>query len=466
MRIEDNKQLRSQRAMRWILLALAIVAIAVAASLLLQPSDRMVGTANALAEPEYPRMTPYPLEEDYMDDAGQLDSDAYFQAYDLWWADQQYRWEQEPNYADGLQSFWASTMQTFLADSQANVIYSPLNVYLAMAMLAEVTDGTSRQQLLDVLGAADLESLRTQVGALWNANYCDDGVTASILASSLWLDADITYHQQTLDQLAQSYYAASYQGQMGSEAMDRQLQTWLNDQTGGLLEEQVSDVGLDPETVLALATTIYFKAAWADKFWTENTAPGSFCTADGEVQVDFMHQSDSRNYYWGEQFSAVGQSLNGSGSMWFILPDEGVSPAQLLQDAEALAFAAEPTQWQNVQSMQVNLAVPKFDISSSLDLAQGMQALGITEVFDESSSDFTPLCDLQNLCLSAAKHNARVTIDEEGCTAAAFTLMAVEATSMEPEMEEIDFVVDRPFLFVITNLDGLPLFVGVVNQIK
>jgi len=33
-----------------------------------------------------------------------------------------------------------------------------------------------------------------------------------------------------------------------------------------------------------------------------------------------------------------------------------------------------------------------------------------------------------------------------------------------PPQEEIDFVVDRPFLFVITGADSLPLFVGVVNQ--
>jgi len=36
--------------------------------------------------------------------------------------------------------------------------------------------------------------------------------------------------------------------------------------------------------------------------------------------------------------------------------------------------------------------------------------------------------------------------------------------SAMPPSEEVDFVADRPFLFVITGRDGLPLFVGVVNQ--
>jgi hypothetical protein len=34
-----------------------------------------------------------------------------------------------------------------------------------------------------------------------------------------------------------------------------------------------------------------------------------------------------------------------------------------------------------------------------------------------------------------------------------------------PLQDEIDFVLDRPFLFVITGEDGLPLFIGIVNQV-
>ena len=54
-------------------------------------------------------------------------------------------------------------------------------------------------------------------------------------------------------------------------------------------------------------------------------------------------------------------------------------------------------------------------------------------------------------------------MDEKGVTAAAYTVMAVCGTGM-PMGDEIDFVLDRPFLFAITGGDGLPLFVGIVNQ--
>ena len=98
-------------------------------------------------------------------------------------------------------------------------------------------------------------------------------------------------------------------------------------------------------------------------------------------------------------------------------------------------------------------------------LQAGLQALGITEVFSETTADFSAVTD-QPLFLSQALHGVRVKIDERGCEAAAYTVMRADtASALPPEVEEIEFILDRPFLFVITNRVGLPLFVGIVNQL-
>ena len=55
-------------------------------------------------------------------------------------------------------------------------------------------------------------------------------------------------------------------------------------------------------------------------------------------------------------------------------------------------------------------------------------------------------------------------IDEDGCEAAAYTVLTKETTAMIEEPETVDFTLDRPFLFVLTGIDGAPLFAGVVNQ--
>ena len=73
-------------------------------------------------------------------------------------------------------------------------------------------DGSSRAQVLDALGVADLETLRDKACRVWNANYSNDGAVTSILGNSVWLSEGIDYRPETLNTLAQSYYASSFQG--------------------------------------------------------------------------------------------------------------------------------------------------------------------------------------------------------------------------------------------------------------
>ncbi len=440
---------------RWIALALAAACI-----LGLAGCEQTAGGTDAgpfqLSAAEYPDTPPYPDEENGWDQAD----------YEAWREDLQARLALGREQSAALGDFLAASARQLLTDTAGeNRVYSPLNVYLALAMLAEVTDGESRGQILEVLGAESIEGLREQAGAVWNAAYRDDGVTTTVLASSLWLSEDLTYRQETLDALAEYYYASAFRGEMGSAEFDRALQSWLNEQTGGLLEEQAAGLGFDPETVLALAATIYFKAGWADEFSESLTGEEVFHSPEGDITCDFLRQSGGRTYYWGDGFSAVGQSFRNGGTMWFLLPDEGVSPEELLAGGAALDFLRAPAEWENAKEVTVHLSVPKFDVRSDLDLISGLQAMGITDVFDATTSDFTPLMDgAEGLSVTQAQHAARVTIDEEGCTAAAYTVIMVgEGAEMPPE-EEVDFVLDRPFLFAITDGGGLPLFVGVVNR--
>ena len=424
-----------------------------------------IPAAVCLAEAVYPEMAPYPNEMDYFTEEN-YDPEGFDKVYTAWREDKMARRSQYEGYREGLDGFFAASIQEYLSDTEgANRAYSPLNVFMALAMLAEITDGESRGQILELLGKNDIESLRQQAKAIWNANYSDDGALTSVMASSVWLNEDVSFVQETMDSLAENYYASSYRGTMGSPEFNRALQDWLNEQTGGLLEEQAANVEMDPETILALATTVYFRAKWSSEFNKNATESGQFnLSSDEQITCDFMHKSGSRNYYWGDKFSSVSLGFEGGGSMKFVLPDEGVSVDELLADDEAMDYMLSREGWENSKYLIVNMSVPKFDVVSDIDLSTGLKNMGVTDVFDANVSDFTPMtADMDGVFVSSAQHAARVTIDEEGCTAAAYTVMMAAGSAMPPE-EEVDFVLDRPFIFVLTSMDGLPLFTGVVNN--
>jgi serine protease inhibitor len=74
------------------------------------------------------------------------------------------------------------------------------------------------------------------------------------------------------------------------------------------------------------------------------------------------------------------------------------------------------------------------------------------------------MTDTKNLFLGKIDHTVRVAVDEAGVIAAAYTVMDFLLNSGFPTNEEIDFVLDRPFLFVVSSHDQLPLITGVVEQ--
>ena len=454
---EPLKERKRTAKKRWMGAVAAMLAVAVLAGVFLRPGG--TPTAYAIAEAKYPEMAPYPVEPH---------TEA---AYDAWWKDIRAQWRDLGD-TSALQSFFARSAATFLTgDEGQNRIYSPLNVYMALAILAQLTGGESREQILTALGSESMDALRQQANDVWNANYQNDGALTSVLASSLWLDWGVKFKQDTMDTLSRDFYASSYRGEMGSEAFNELLQGWLNEQTGGLLEEQAGSIELKPETILALATTVYFRGKWYNEFSKKDTTAETFHTPTGDVEADFMHQRSFEAYYWGDRFTAVNQSFgSGMSSRWFILPDEGITAEALLADSEIMDFLFFGTgsygeyEWENQKALFVNESIPKFDVSSQFELTDGLRALGITDVFDPAVSDFTPMTTDVDvpIALSQANHAARVVIDEEGCTAAAFTVMAMDGMGSPPD-EEADFVLDRPFLFCITGISGLPLFVGIVN---
>lgn len=405
-------------------------------------------SAEALAEAVYPKATRYP---------GMMNINR-----DAWGKERRARWDSGELIDSGVNDFYKKTAEEFLSGDE-NRAYSPVNVYMALAMLGETTDGESREQLLDLLGAENIGELREDAKNMWLANYCNDGAVTSILANSVWLDEDVNIEQQTVDTLAENYFASSYRGDVRSPKMTNAVRTWLNKQTNGLLSGSAKNIELDPETVMALYSTVYFRAKWQYRFDKSENDTKIFHTKNGDVEAEFMNDTYTYGrFYAGEDFGATRLNFKEGGKMWFILPDEDKTIDDVLRSGEYIEMMSEPDKWKNSKELKIHFSVPKFDISSQVELSEGLKNLGVTDVFDDTKADFSPLTD-STVFVSRANHAARVVIDEEGCTATAFTEI-IGATAPMPPEDEMDLILDRPFIFAVTSDTQQPLFIGTVND--
>ena len=420
--------------------------------------------AYAIALPQYPDLPQCPTEPTGNSEAAWEQFSQDYSAYrDAWWNYQNEtdRLYDTPELTAALADYTGRSTALALA-GEGNRIYSPVSLWFALAMLAETTEGQTRQQVLDALGVPDVEQLRSWADTLWRTIYRDDGTAASLLGTSIWLDEDVSFHQDTLDALAEHYYTGSFQAPMGTDEADKAISDWVSEQTKGLIGSESKVLETDELTLAVLASTLYYKAGWIDEFNPGSTGEDLFTAADGtETRVEFMHKNQNGTFLRQDGYQAAALGTN-FGEMIFVLPDEGITPADPLANPD---FLTEVTDFEKGIWGKIQWSVPKFDVSSDLDLKPTLTGLGITDVFDPTVSDFSPLTDLEPVWLNQAKQIARVKVDENGVEAAAVTLLEANGGSAPPEdMEYCIMDLDRPFLFLIRT-GGVTLFVGVVEQV-
>jgi len=414
-------------------------------------------SAKAVATASNPRIMERPDYDDYKD-REEWNSD-----YDVWDAQRVLRNAIAAQATSGLHMFFEEGNSQFLqTEKNENRLWSPVNAYIGLAMTTELTEGKTRQQILELFGVKDTDTLRREVSAVWESVYQDDSHEISVLANSLWLERGLQYNREAMDALAYHYYASVYQGDLGSNRTNKDIAAWINNNTGKFLEDSTKGIALAPETIMALYSTLYFQAKWSDEFSKSKNTEGVFHMPDGDTQAEYMNKKPKQmNYYWGSNFSAVNLWLKNGCNMWFILPDEGQTPNDVLNDGTYMDMLLSKD-WKDYKYMKVNLSVPKFDVASTQDLSAGLKVMGATDVFTEHVAEFTKLTSDSPIYLTGANQSVRVQIDEEGVKAATYIEFPGAGSEAPPE-EIIDFVLDRPFLFVIEN-DNIPLFAGCVNN--
>lgn len=387
------------------------------------------------------------------------------------WREESRSWQEQEKQVD-MEKFYQDTIGCFLAEEK-NTIYSPINVYLALSMLAEVGSGETQSEILNLLQVKDTALLREHIHALWNANYYDTDSAASILGNSLWLNNRVDYNESLLRTLAEYYHASSFSGPMGSEKMNQAVRDWVNEYTKDLLKDSADSIELTADTVMDIISTIYFKAGWRDSFSENLTKRETFHGKSGDKKVDMMHRTSTGYIYSTDKFTGLSLGLS-AGNMHFILPNEGVKLSDVIADDDVMNMIGVATDREDLDAkkshtehMEIHMSIPKFELHSEIDLTDGLKALGVEKAFNPYTAEFQKLFAVpfgQNAFVSGASHAAMVKIDEEGVTGAAYTEIMMENTAFL-EKKSINFVLDRPFYYVVTAEDGSILFAGTAYDI-
>ena len=340
-----------------------------------------------------------------------------------------------------------------------NLVYSPMSLWFCAGMMTHLTSGDAREQLLKLLDAESEEALDQQLAGAFLSMYRYDAEAACVPGASLWLDSGVSIDPAAAETLKGTDRASVFRGDMGSEAYAGALRKWLSSQTGGLLDSTVSQLRFAEGARLSVCTALYYKAAWVDPFDESRTATGIFHGTE-DRETEFMRKDTDGYVYSGAHFTAVMEYLFDGSRAFFLLPKEGYAPEDLLADREALSLLEAGDDWENRSFMIIHFSMPKIDQVSGVPLDEAMKRLGVTDVFDQAKGAFDGALSADGpIVISDLKQFSRFTLDEHGIEAAAITLSdTVGAMLIDGE---IDFRLDRPFLYALETDRMLPLFLGI-----
>ncbi len=347
-----------------------------------------------------------------------------------------------------------------IGESGENSLFSPISAYFAMAMMSEGASGVTLEEFNRVFGEINGEDVYELISHLSSLES-----TTLKIADSVWLDTAFTPKNEFINTLSHYYLAEAYNVNM--ETAEKQVNSWIEDKTNGMIKDMLSDDAFDADTVMALVNAIYMNATWRDEFNANLTRKREFTAADRKkTETDFM-SNGAEDELIVESEDYIGVALpysDGSLSFVAVMPkDESLSTDALMKKiAEDGGFAAVGN---SGEFRYTSLFLPIFEVEYTSSLNEIFIAMGLGSAFG-SFADFSGIAD--KIMIGNVLQNAHLRLDEKGTEAAAATVIEVKATGaiLNPK-EPLLLEFNRPFIYAVYDKDsGAVLFCGEYNEVR
>ncbi|CAM0903718.1 unnamed protein product [Alopecurus aequalis] len=378
------------------------------------------------------------------------------------------------------------------ANANSNLVFSPLSIYAALALLAAAARGDTLDEILRVLGARSRAFRDAAVG---------------------------TYKAE----------ATSVDFSNDPEAAREQINAWVAGVTRNLISSVFGPGTIDQLTRVVLGNAMYFKGSWAEPFDKRYTASKLFYRLDGRaVDVPFMQSWDRQyiavhdgfkvlklrykmtNHPFSEPGQFYGYSRYGAldrtahsrypaaptpghpyfsnltppgtaatyhapsdrnnctqFSMCIFLPDASDGLRSMVD-----AIASQPGfMHEHLPKTKIDVSqfrLPKFKLFFQGSIVTLLKMLGLNLPFSDQSdlSDMVVGGDKSGfpMVVTQVIHKAVIEVNEEGTEAAAVTMMQMQygGSPMRPRPPpRVDFVADHPFAyFIVEEATGAVVFAG------
>jgi len=364
----------------------------------------------------------------------------------------------DPNLIDANTRFAFELLQELISEDRGkNVFFSPLSILLALAMTYNGAAGDTKLAMAEALEFSqfDLEQLNRGFNDLMVGIVNADQQVEVSIANSIWYRLGYDVKEDFIDRNARYYSAEVRELDFSDPQAADTMNNWIDQATKGKIEKMFDSI--PPETKMYLINAIYFKGDWTHQFSESATQDGEFILETGSKKmVPMMHLEENFRHAQAENLGILRLPYGREKlAMYILLPDEG-------EDLDEITSQLNEVSWnrlrRDLEDKEVTLTMPKYRIEYGVKILNDvLTKMGMGAAFAGGFSGINP-----KLFISRVMHKAVIDVNEKGSEAAAATVVDM-AESIPPE--PVEFIVDRPFLFAISDdRTGSILFLGKVAE--
>ena len=376
------------------------------------------------------------------------------------------------------------------ASASENVVVSPVSASLVLTMTYAGAQGSTATEMATALHYGSSESWifegqnglsqalesRANTALASAQNYATQTLQTAPDASnfvfqildSIWGEETYAWNASFLDTMASEYGTGVYEQDFiqNFEPARQTINAWVTEQTSNKVNNLLPPQSLDTHTRMVLVNAVHLKFPWQSTFSAASTMPGPFTTGSGaSVATPIMTQTSTLPYVDdGDAQIVMLPVAYGQLGVVITLPYGDLASYEAGLTAMSTALTGPKT------SQMVRLSLPKTSFTTNtMSFKPYLQAMGMTDAFDEASADFSGLALPQhgdgNLYVKDVLQKATLEMDETGVEAAAATAVIVDEDSgislTPPEVMNVD----RPYLVSIVDLPtGALLFLGHITD--
>lgn len=363
--------------------------------------------------------------------------------------------------ATGDRLFNTAVFKETLKTNKENIIFSPFSAETVLSLASEGAINETKSELIKALHLSE-ESGKNQEAfkQLLPKLTIQSEHVRLLSANKIYADNGVIL-EDAFRKTAVDIYRSDIENVKFSENLEAayQINRWVEDQTNHKIKNLVEADDINADTTLVLVNALYLSADWFNPFANSATHIQKFYKTDSDFQeVPMMHNLALFSYYENTELNTqfINLRFKHEGLSMVIALHKEIEGIATLQNNLEDVFKSQP--W---KSEFVDIKLPKFSISSSINFVNILKAMGVEKIFDKAQADLSGLSsNRKNLYVSNVIQKAFINVTETGTDAAAASAIMIQTRSghmIGPNRKT--FHADHPFIFYIKYHDII-LFAG------